>query len=81
MGRASPTIPPGRRLFVEPTPIRQAAEESEVRPATALAPSSSTLEADVAAQLPPVCGIEWLQIRADWHGYAESLEIVLRPTL
>jgi hypothetical protein len=69
-GRTSTAIPPGRRLFVEPAPVRQAAEEGEVGSATALAPSSGALEADVAAQFAPVRGIEWSQLRADWHGYA-----------
>ena len=36
-------------------------------PATTLAPSFSALEADVAAQLAPVRGIERSQLRADWH--------------
>ena len=40
--------------------------------ATTLAPSFSALEADVAAQLAPVRGIEWSQFRADWHRYAVS---------
>ena len=69
-GRTSTAIPPGRRLFVEPAPVRQAAEEDEVGSATALAPSSGALEADVAAQFAPVRGIKWSQLRADWHGYA-----------
>jgi transposase len=60
-------IPPCRRLLVEPTPVRQAAEEDEGWPATTLAPSFSALEADVAAQLAPVRGIERSQLRADWH--------------
>ena len=41
-------------------------------PATTLAPSFSALEADVAAQLAPVRGIERSQLRADWHRYAVS---------
>ena len=40
--------------------------------ATTLAPSFSALEADVAAQLAPVRGIERSQLRADWHRYAVS---------
>jgi hypothetical protein len=40
--------------------------------ATALAPSFSALEADVAAQLAPVWRIERSQLRADWHRYAVS---------
>ena len=40
--------------------------------ATTLAPSFSALEADVAAQLTPVWGIERSQLRADWHRYAVS---------
>jgi hypothetical protein len=43
-----------------------------VWPATTLAPSFSALEADVAAQLAPVRGIERSQLRADWHRYAVS---------
>jgi hypothetical protein len=41
-----------------------------VWPAATLAPSFSALEADVAAQLAPVRGIERSQLRADWHRYA-----------
>ena len=66
-GGTPSAIPPCRRLLVEPAPIRQAAEEDEVRPATTLAPSLSALEADAAAQLAPVRGIERSQLRADWH--------------
>ena len=40
--------------------------------ATTLAPSFSALEADVAAQLAPVRGIERSQLRSDWHRYAVS---------
>jgi hypothetical protein len=66
-GGASTAIPPCRRLFVEPAPVRQAAEEGKVGSATALAPSSSALEADVAAQLAPVRGIERSQLGAYGH--------------
>ena len=40
--------------------------------ATTLAPSLSAVEADVAAQLAPVRGIERSQLRTDWHRYAVS---------
>jgi hypothetical protein len=69
-GRTPTAISPGRRLFVEPAAGRQAAEEGEKGSATALAPTSGALEADVAAQFAPVRGIERSQLRADWHGYA-----------
>ena len=66
-GGPSSAIPPCGRLLVA-APVRQAAEEvDEVWPATALAPSFSALEADVAAQLAPVRGIERSQLRADGH--------------
>jgi len=45
-------------------------EAGEMGAATALAPSSGALEAHVAAQFAPVRGIEWSQLRSDWHGYA-----------
>ena len=41
-------------------------------PATTLASAFSALEADVAAQLAPVRGIERSQLRTDWHRYAVS---------
>jgi hypothetical protein len=66
-GGPSSSIPPCRRLLVEPAPIRQAAEEDEVWAAATLAPSLSALEADVSAQLAPMRGIERPQLRADWH--------------
>jgi len=69
-GRTSTAIRPDRRLFVEPAPVRQTAEAGEMGAATALAPSSGALEAHVAAQFAPVRGIEWSQLRSDWHGYA-----------
>jgi hypothetical protein len=53
-------------LLVEPAPVRQAAEEGGVWSGTTLAPSFSALEADVAAQLGPVRGIERSQLRTDW---------------
>src|SRR5208282_5842280 len=71
-GRPCSTIPPCRRLLVEPAPVWQAAKEDEVWSATTLAPSFSALEADVAAQLAPVRGIERSQLRADWHRCAVS---------
>jgi hypothetical protein len=70
MGRAAAAIPRARRLFVELVSIRQAAEAGEVGSAAALALSSCALEADVAAQLPPVRGIERSQLRVDRHGCA-----------
>ena len=69
-GKTPTAIPPGRPLFVEPAPVRQAAEAGEVGSATTLASSSRALEADVAAQFAPVRGIEWSQLSADWHAYA-----------
>jgi hypothetical protein len=45
-------------LLVEPAPIREAAEKGEVRSATTLASSLSTLKADVEAQLAPMRRIE-----------------------
>jgi hypothetical protein len=63
-GRVPSAVPPRRCFFVEPASVRQAAKESEVRAATALAFSSSALEAHVAAQLAPVRGIERSQLRA-----------------
>jgi DNA invertase Pin-like site-specific DNA recombinase len=61
-----------KERFVEPAPVRQAAEDGEMGAAAALAPSSGALEADVAAQFAPVWRIEWSQRRAEWHGYATS---------
>jgi hypothetical protein len=49
VGRASSAIPPCRRLFVEPAPVRKAAEEGEMWSATTLAFSSGAREADVVA--------------------------------
>ena len=65
-GSTSAAMPPGRRLFVEPAPVRQAAEEGKMGSATALASSSGAVEADVVAQFAPMRGIEWSQLRADW---------------
>ena len=56
--RASLSVPPGRRLLVEPPPVRQATDEEEVWSPTALTPTSGALEANVAAQLTPVRRIE-----------------------
>jgi hypothetical protein len=69
-GGASTTIPPGRRVFVEPAPVWQAADEGEVGAATALAPTACALEADVAAQRAPVRRIEGAQLGADGQCYA-----------
>jgi hypothetical protein len=49
VGRASSAIPPCRRLFVEPGPVRKATEEGEMWSATTLAFSSGAREADVVA--------------------------------
>jgi hypothetical protein len=67
-GRASSAIPPCRRLFVEPAPVRKDAEEGEMWSATTLAFSSSAREADVVAQLAPVWGIERSKLGSDWYG-------------
>ena len=69
-GGASTAIPPGRRLFVEPAPVRKASDEGEVGSAAALAPAACALEADVAAQFAPVLGIEGAKLLADGHRYA-----------
>jgi hypothetical protein len=57
-GRAPLSVPPSRRLLVEPPPVRQATDEGEVWSPTALTPTSGALEANVAAQLTPVRRIE-----------------------
>jgi hypothetical protein len=57
-GRASLSVPPGRRLFVEPPAVRQATDEGEVWSPAALTPAPGALEANVAAQLTPVRRIE-----------------------
>jgi len=57
-GRTPLSVPPGRRLLVEPPPVRQATDEGEVWSPTALTPTSGTLEANAAAQLTPVRRIE-----------------------
>src|SRR5271166_161970 len=69
-GHAPFAAPPGRGLLVEPPPVRQAADEGEMRSPTALAPTSGALEANVAAQLTPVRRIERPQFGAYRHGYA-----------
>src|ERR1700741_1836031 len=68
-GHAPSAVPPSRRLLIEPPVVRQAADEGEVWSPTALAPTSSALEANVAAHLTPVRGIEWSQLRAYRHAY------------
>jgi hypothetical protein len=69
-GHAPLAISPGRRLLIEPPPVRQAANEGEVWSPTPLAPTSSTLEANMAAQLAPVWRIERPQFGSYRHGYA-----------
>jgi hypothetical protein len=69
-GHAPLVILPGRRLLIEPPPIRQAADEGEVWSPTPLAPTSGTLEANTAAQLAPVWRIERPQFATYGHGYA-----------
>jgi hypothetical protein len=72
-GHAPLAVPPGRRLLVKPPPIRKAADKCEVWSSTALAPTSSALEANVAAQRTPVRRIERPQLRAYGHDYAAFL--------
>jgi len=66
-------ITPGRRLLVEPTPVRQAADEGEVRPPTALTLAAGALEANAAAEFTPVRRIERSQLWAYGHAYAAFL--------
>ena len=61
-GHPAAAIPPCRRLLVEPPPVRQAADEGKVWPATALALTSGALKANVAAELTPVRRIERSQL-------------------
>src|SRR5262245_37195811 len=61
-GHAPSAVAPSGRLLVEPPAVRQAADEGEVRSPTALAPTFSALEANVAAHLTPVRGIERSQL-------------------
>ena len=68
-GHAPLAVSPSRSLLVEPPPVRQAADEGEVWSPTARAPTSSTLEANAAAQLAPVRWIEWSQLGTYRHGY------------
>jgi hypothetical protein len=57
-GRAATAIPPYRRLFIEPTSVRQTAHRGQVWATTALAPSSSADKANVVTELAPV---GWIQ--------------------
>ena len=69
----SATIPPRRRLPVEPPPVRQAADEGEMWPPTTLALASSALEANAAAQFAPVRRVQRSQLGADRHGLCRLL--------
>ena len=60
-GHTALAVSPGRRLLIEPSSVRQTADESEMWAPTTLAPAFGTLEADVAAQLMPVRWIERTQ--------------------
>ncbi|HEV3151943.1 MAG TPA: hypothetical protein VGY94_13350 [Acidobacteriaceae bacterium] len=55
-GQPPSAIPPGRRQLIEPSPVRQAADEGKVWPPTALALTAGVLEANMAAQQTPVGG-------------------------
>ena len=68
-GDAPVTVPPGRRLLVEPPPVWQAADVGEVWSPTALAFTASTHEANLAAQLTPMRRIEGSQLGTYRHGY------------
>jgi hypothetical protein len=74
-GGPSLAIRPCRRLLVEPSPVRQAAEANEVRSTATLAPALSGLEADVMAQLAPVWRIERSQLRSDGVEGANLLHV------
>ena len=66
----SPTaIAPRGCPLVEPASVRQAADQSEMRPPAALAHTSGALKANLAAQLTPVRRIERPQFTTDGHGY------------
>lgn len=65
----SPTaIAPRGCPLVEPASVRQAADQSEMRPPAALAHTCGALEADAPAQLAPVRRIKRPQFAADRHG-------------
>ncbi len=72
-GHPTATVPPRRRLLIEPASVRQAAHEGEMWPTTALAPASSTLQTNVMTELAPVWRVQRSQLAADGHGYAVAL--------
>jgi hypothetical protein len=68
-GHVPSAVTPSRRLLVKPPAVRQAADEGEVWSPTALAPTFSAAEANLAAELAPVRRIERPQLRAYRHDY------------
>ncbi len=69
-GEAPTTVPPRRRLLIEPTPIGEAAEVGEMWSTTPLALPFGTLEADATTQVAPMRRIKGAKLRSDRHGYA-----------
>jgi hypothetical protein len=57
--RFAAAITPRRHFVIEPAPVGKAANEGKVWSATTLALAFSAVEANPAAQFPPVRGIEW----------------------
>ena len=57
-GDATAPVPPGGLCRIEPPSVRQAAHDGTMWPAAALAPAAGTLEANAAAEVAPMCGIQ-----------------------
>ena len=66
-GHTALAVAPSRRLFVEPSSVRQTADAGEMRSPAALASTSSPLKANATAQLTPVRRIQWPQFWAYRH--------------
>src|ERR1700712_5736523 len=60
-------VPPRPRSLVEPAPVRQAADLSQMRARAALAAAAGTLEPDTPAQRRPVWRVERAERGADRH--------------
>ena len=57
-GDATTPVPPRSLCRIEPPSVRQAAHDGTMWPAAALAPAAGALEADAAAEVAPMCGIQ-----------------------
>jgi hypothetical protein len=68
---APASVAPRLPCLIVPSPVRQAAHSSAMRPAATLAYASGSLEANTPTELTPMSGIQAAKLSPDRHGHPD----------